>query len=381
MTPRIAAFASLALLATPAAADLAISVQDSKAMLENGVAKTNPKPDTRDHAVILDMSASPPKIVGRVDLPATVVGPPVAAAISRDESLALVTSAQKPDGADPSKTVADNRMSVIDLKANPPKVVATVEAGAGASGVSISRDGKLALVANRNEGTVSVFTIDGKTVTPAGKVNLGDAKSGPSHVVITPDGKRALVTRDGDHTLSILKIDGGKVEDAKRDFGVGYRPYGADISPDGKYVVVANVGRNVGDSETVNLVDLSMNPPRVVDTIGVGPTPEGITLSPDGKVAAVITHNGSAKAKDSPLYNAHGKLVLLRIDNGRLARFAEAPIGTWAQGSAFSRDGKTLLVQNNVERELAVFRIDGNSVTQTGRIPVEGAPVSMRVSY
>ena len=381
MTPRIAAFASLALLATPAAADLAISVQDSKALLDNGVAKTNPKPDTKDHVVIFDMASNPPKVVAKIEVPTTVVGPPVSAAISRDESLALVTSAQKPDAADPSKTVPDNRVSVIDLKASPPKVIATVEAGAGASGVSITRDGKLALVANRNEGTVSVFTIDGKTVTPAGKIKLGDEKSGPSHVVITPDGKRALVTRDGDHTLSLLKIDGSKVEAANRDFGAGYRPYGADMASDGSIAVVANVGRNTGDAETVSLVDMRMDPPRVVDTVAVPPTPEGITLSPDGKVVAVVTHNGSAKAKNSPFYNANGKVVLLRIEGGRLTRFAEAPIGTWAQGSGFSKDGKTLVVQNLVERELALFRIDGNKVTEAGKVKVDGGPVAFRTSY
>ena len=367
--------------ALPAAADIAISVNDGKAYLENGVAKTSPGGDP-DHIVVIDMSASPPKVTARVDVPTTVVGPPTAVAITRDESLALVTTAQKRDPADPAKTVPDNRVHVIDLKARPPKVVATVEAGAGASGVSINREGTLALVANRNEGTVSVFTIKGTTVTPAGKIKLGEEKSGPSHVAIAPDGKRALVTRDGDHTLSMLNIDGATVTDAKRDFGVGYRPYGADISSDGGIAVVANVGRNQGDAETVNLIDLRMNPPRVVDTISVPPTPEGITLSPDGKVAAVVTHNGSAKPRNSPFFNPQGKLVLLRVDGGKLTKLAEAPIGPWAQGSAFSRDGKTLLVQNLTMKEIAVFRIEGDKLTDTGdRIKLDAAPVSLRTSW
>ena len=51
-----------------------------------------------------------------------------------------------------------------------PKVVATLQAGMGASGVSINKAGTLALVANRDEGTVSIFAINGSTVTPAGKV-------------------------------------------------------------------------------------------------------------------------------------------------------------------------------------------------------------------
>ena len=34
-----------------------------------------------------------------------------------------------------------------------------------------------------------VITLDGKTLTAAGKITLGDAKSGPSSVAFTPDGK------------------------------------------------------------------------------------------------------------------------------------------------------------------------------------------------
>jgi Domain of unknown function (DUF5615) len=43
---------------------------------------------------------------------------------------------------------------------------------------AFNRQGTLALAGNRSEGTVSVLTIKGKTVTHAGKVQLGDEKSG-----------------------------------------------------------------------------------------------------------------------------------------------------------------------------------------------------------
>ena len=78
--------------------------------------------------------------------------------ISRKE-FAVTGTAQKVDPANPARTIPDNRLSVIDLRATPPAVVQTLEAGAGASGVSVNRAGTLALVANRNAGTVSVFRI------------------------------------------------------------------------------------------------------------------------------------------------------------------------------------------------------------------------------
>jgi len=378
---RIAVSAALAAFALPASADLAISAHDSKVYLDNGATKVYANP-IGDYVSIIDLAVSPPKIVAEVKAPTSIVGPPLSVAITRDESLALVTSATKIDPADATKTAVNNVLSVIDLKASPPKVIATLEAGAGASGVSINAQGTLALVANRNEGTVSVFTIDGKTVTPAGKVKLGDDKSGPCVAVFTPDGKRALVTRDGDHTLSILNIDGAKVEDGKRNFGASYRPYGAAISSDGHYAVVANVGRGEGDVDIVSLVDMSASPPRVVDSVATASNLEGIMLSPDGRIAAVVSHEGSNKGKSFPYYHATGKVTLLRVDGGKLTRFAEAPIGGWSQGVAFSRDGRTILVQNVNEKEIQVLRLDGDKLTDTGqRIKVNAAPVAIRTSW
>jgi len=209
----------------------------------------------------------------------------------------------------------------------------------------------------------------------------GDEKSGPCHVAFTPDGKRAIVTRDGDHTLSMLAIDGDKVTDAKRDFTAGLRPYGVEVSQDGRLAVVANVGRNTGDVDTMSVVDLQANPPRVVDSIAIGHTPEGIALSPDGRTAALVTHNGSTKARGTPFHNAQGKVVLVRIDGLKASRLTEAPIGVYAQGATFSRDGKRLLVQNMMDRELQVFAFDGSTLTDTGqRVKLAGPPVGIRIA-
>jgi len=157
------------------------------------------------------------------------------------------------------------------------------DAGGGQErgGISINRRGTLALVANRSEGTVSVFSISGQTVTPVGKVTIADEKSGTSHAVFTPDGTMALVTRDGDHKISVLSVDGTKVEYTKRDINAGLRPYGIDVSSKGDFAAVANIGIGQGDTDTVSLIDIRAKPPRVVETVSVGQTPEGIKVSPD----------------------------------------------------------------------------------------------------
>ncbi len=375
----VAAYALLALRA--GAADLIVSAHDNKVYLDNGAVKVavNPQPD---FVLVLDAGVSPPKIVARVEVPTSIVGPPASVAIDRAHTVALVTAATKIDPSDATKTALDNRLSVIDLEAKPPRVTQTLESGAGASGVSINRAGTLALVANRNEGTVSIFTISGKTLTAAGKVKLGDDKSGPCHVGFFANDTRAIVTRDGDHLLSILAIDGSQVTHTKRDFGAGIRPYGIEVSPDGAFAVVNNVGRSNGDAELASLVDLRASPPRVVDHVALGQTLQGITLSPDGRHAVVVAHNGSNKKKDDPFYNAQGRIYLLRIDGGKLTRVSDAPIGTWSQGSAFSRDGKTVYVQNTVEQEVQVLRIDGDRIVDTGqRVKTNAGAAAMRAAW
>ena len=363
-----------------APAQWAISSNDNKVILDNGVVKVVPDaaPDT---VTIIDLGATPPKVIAELPVPGSVVGPPMSVAVTPDQGLALVTSSMKKDPADATKTVPDNRVSVVDLRATPPAVIATLQAGMGAAGVSINRQGTLALVANRAEGTVSVFTIQGKTVAPSSVVRLGDDKSGPSQPAFTRDGRAALVTRDGDSFISILTVDGTKVEYSKRDLSAGMRPYGLDVSADGSIAVVANIGRGQGDNDTVSVIDLQAQPVRVVETVVVGQTPEGIALSPDGKLCAVVVMNGSNKPRESPFYNANGKLLLYRVDGTKLVPAAAAWIGRWSQGIAFSADSRTILVQNMADRDIQVLRWDGSNLQDSGqRIKTNGGPAGIRTA-
>jgi DNA-binding beta-propeller fold protein YncE len=373
------ALAALLSLSSAAGAQLALSANDGKAVLVDGVnvVPANPAPDS---VTLIDLNATPPKAVGEVAVPASVVGPPSSVAIARDESFALVTSATKLDPNDPKKLVPDDRLTVIDLKASPPKVLAQLQAGRGAAGVSINRAGTLALVANRAEGTVSVFSIAGNALTPVAKVDLGNDKSGPSHVAFAPDGKTALVTRDGDHKISVLSIDGSKVEYSKRDISAGLRPYGLDIHPNGKVAVVANIGTGSGDADTVSLIDLEARPARVVHTLTVGQTPEGITMSPDGAYAAVSVMNGSNKPKASPFFNDYGLVKVLGVKGKELAPLTEAKVGHWCQGLAWSKGNRILLVQCMVEKEILAFSFDGKELKPAGSIKVNAGPAGIRTA-
>jgi DNA-binding beta-propeller fold protein YncE len=393
-----------AVLSSAAKAQIAVSANDGKVKLVDGVVQT--MKDGKDTISFIDMKASPPKVIATIDAPASVSGPPTSVAVSPNGNLALITAAEKVDTADPTKRTLDDKVTVIDLSvltptlagrlsaavgraapqtAGTPKVLATLTAGKGAAGVSFNKAGTMALVANRGEGTVSIFTVSGSMVTAAGKVNLGDEKLGPSAVSFTPDGKMALVTLDGEnaHRIAVLNIDGTKVEYAKRDLNAGLRPYGLDINAKGDLAVVANIGRGQGDNDTVSVIDLKATPPRVASTTTVGQTPEGIKISPDGKYVAVTVMNGSNKPKASPFFNDNGLLKIYGRTGMQLTKVAEAPVGHWCQGVVWSANSKTLMVQCMQEEEIQVFSFAGITATtlkKTATIKTTGGPAGIRTS-
>ena len=330
---------------------------------------------------IIDLAASPPKVIGEVKAPASVVGPPQSVAISRGETFALVTGAFKVDPADPKKAVPDNKLSVIDLKAKPPAVIATLEAGLGAAGVSINNAGTLALVANRSEGTVSVFTIAATDSRRPARFSLATPSPDRAMLHSRPMARGALVTRDGDHKISILSVDGNKVEDSKMFMVGGIRPYSLEISARGD---IARVQRTRWRPRRYRRVSMSSTsgskPPRVVDTISVGQTPEGVAMSSDGKYVAVTVMNGSNRPKNHPAYNDYGLLQIYSVKGTNLTKVAQAKVGHWCQGAAFSKNNKTVVIQCMVEKQLQAFSFDGRNLKPAGTVPLSGGGAGLRTA-
>ena len=369
----------VAVLAAPLAAraDIAVVSNDAHTVLDNGKQIAAPGAPA-DSVAIVDLKQYPPKVTATVAAPGSVVGPPMAVAVAPDESWAVVTSATKVEGG---AIVPNDVVSVIDLTASPPKVVQTEEAGAGATVVRFTPDMKLALVANRGEGTVSIFTIEGKRLTSAGKLGLGNPRAGPSGLAILPDGKTALLSRDGDSMVSVLHIDGAKLTIDPRPVTVGLRPYTLDVNAAGTLAAVSNMGRGDGDADSVSLIDLTKTPYRTVAFITVPSGPEGLKFSPDGKFLAVGSQNGTGKPPGTPFYNKQGEFLLFAIDGHQARQVAEAPIGAWNQGFAFSRDGKMILVCSMVDRALSVFQWQDGKLTQGPPLPLGAGPAAIGTAW
>ncbi len=369
-------------LAAPAwAGHLVLSANDGKYPNIEGVYKVaDPAPP--DTLTILDVSGFPPRVVAEIPVKHSVIGPPMGVALTPDEKLALVSCPNTVDPRDKTKVVNVDGLQVIDLEASPPRLIATVMLGRRPCGLSISRTGDLALVAHPSDGTVSVLTISGKTVTHVGNVKVGDDKSIVNHVGISPDSKWALATKRGENAVALLTIDGTKVEYMKQDITVGSNPYGLDMSPDGTLAVVANLSvRATADVDTVTLIDMTRRPIRSVEFVTVGVGPEGLAISPDGKWLAVALQNGTNRPKTHPARAENGRLLLFALREGTATKVGEAATGRNTQGVTFTPDGKYLLVQNYVEKELAAYRVTGTGLEDTGvRVKVNGHPASIRIA-
>jgi len=354
---------------------------------KNGVDQ-NFKPIIRepghDTLSVIDISnPGAPRITATIPLINSVVGPPTNLAIVPPGEIALVANSLMPvvQGWG-HRLEPDDKVFIVDLKASPPKVIGTVTVGKQPSGMAISPNGDLALVANRADGTISVLSIHGSEVLVADTVSVGAATDLVSAVAITPDGKHALAAKAAANKVALLTIDGGKVSYTKRDLPTGIFPYNVAVTPDGKLALTADNGGGGGSDgnlDTVGVIDLTANPPRVIDHVTVGDSPEGLAISPKGNLAVSIQAEGSNQPKTVSYHHAGGSVAVLAIDGNKVTKVGSVTVGALPEGVAFSPDGSYLYVGNFIDGDLSILKVDGANVTDTGqRLKLPGHPASMR---
>jgi DNA-binding beta-propeller fold protein YncE len=351
--------ALLLLMPTAAQAGLAVAANDGKQIV-----KGDPVQRTPDSISVLELGTYPPKVIGSVQVPASMIGSPVAVVVARDSSFALVTAAQKYDPAHLEAPPPDDKVSVIDL-ADPahPKVVQTISSGADtAGGIAMNRAQNLVLIAAKTGDAIFALTLKDRKLTPAGKVDLGKGAA-PTDVVFAPDGRKAYAVAWGNTKIMELAVDGTRVSRTGREVVTGKSPYGAVVTPDGAWLINTNVGGEVGGDGTGTLTIVDLKNFKLARSMPVGRVTEHITLSPDGRHAALILANGAATVKSDPLFAERtGILRIYAVGAGSLTPVAESPSCHWAQGGTWSDDGKLFLQQCATERAIQVFRFDGKSL-------------------
>jgi DNA-binding beta-propeller fold protein YncE len=369
-------------LSGAAAQTLIVGNDEKQSWDENG--KPILREPGKDTLTVIDISKpDTPRITSSIPLINSVVGPPTNLAITPSGDLALVANSMEPvvQGWG-HRLEPDNKVFLIDLKANPPAVIGTITIGKQPSGMAINPKGDLALVANRADGTISVLSVRGKDVLVLDTVTVGAGPDQVSTVTIAPDGKHALAVKSNGNKVALLSIDGQKVTYDKRDLPAGIFPYNIAVTPDGKLALTAdtgNGGSSDGNVDTVSVIDLEANPPRVIDHVTVGDSPEGLAISPKGDLAVSIEARGSNMPKTAFFYHPAGAVTALRIDGKRVTNVGDINVGGLPEGGAFSPDGQFLYVGNFMDGDLWVLRVDGTQLTDTTqRIKLSGHPASMR---
>jgi DNA-binding beta-propeller fold protein YncE len=340
-------------------------------------------PSGKDTVLIVDLAdPESPKIVATLPLKNSIAGPPVNLDIDPSGSIALVAdSVDVTKDGEALKQVPDNKVYVIDLKASPPKLAATVTVGKQPSGLSISPSGKMALVANRGDNSISVLSINGTDVKVTDTVALPDSVA---HAVFTPDGKRALAVRFPAHKISVLDIAGDKVTYNKVDLATGQWPYNVVVAPSGKIALTSDnggAGSSDGSVDTSSVIDLEANPPRIIDRVVVGDGPEGLAISPKGDLAVAAILRGS-NMKKAFFYQKNGSISVLKIDGKKVTKTQDIEVGGLPEAALFTPDGKYLLVGNYMTQDFSILKVNGGKVTDTGkRFKVPGHPASARMGH
>lgn len=356
--------ALITLMSGVGSAQIAITTNDGNVRISDGQISFDP--NGPNSISIIDTSTMPPKVTQLDGIVNSIFGPPTNVAVTPDETLALVTEAvriEQPAGADKPEVVKGESVSIIDLKSDPPHKIGSVKVGSQPSGVSITPDGRLALVCNRAGNSISVLRIEGTEVTNIGEVDMGQSVT---HVAITPDGRRGVVTKFMDHAVSLIDIDGENVTYAGRDLPVGLYPYNVVITPDGALALVANTGnkgRSDGNVDSVSVVDLSADPPRVIDHLAVGDGAEGIAVDPLGRWAVVPLLNGNDGPHDAFFHNPTGVAAILRIQGKRVTKVGEITVGRLPEGIAFTPDGRYCLIANLMDNNVSVLEVSDTSIS------------------
>jgi DNA-binding beta-propeller fold protein YncE len=183
---------------------------------------------------LLDVDGDKVTYNSKLDLPTGLW--PYNVAVTPDGKIALTSD----NGASGNSDGSVDTTSVIDLEAQPPRVIDRVVVGDGPEGLAISPKGNVAvsviLAGSNNKpayfyhrnGHITVLRIDGKKVTKVKEIEVGGL---PEAAAFTPDGRYLYVGNYLDKDISILKVDGTNITDTGKRFKLPGHPASGRMSP------------------------------------------------------------------------------------------------------------------------------------------------------
>lgn len=259
------------------------------------------------------------------------------------------------NAADRGKAYVSNQdggVSVIDL--NTLTTTGSIDVkGEGPRGLAVTDDGKLLVVATRENGSVSL--IDTATNEVIKQIPVGQnpefvrvrgnfafvsyepsAKGGPPPAPGSAAAKEAeKAAKDDDEEPARIGIIDLKLGKKVREIIGGPETEGIEFSADGKQLVITNEADNtvtVHNLKTGKLI-------KTIKTHQYGDRPRGVKVSPDGKTYVVTLE--------------YGNKFLVLNKNFKVLRTVDT--GATPYGIAYDRKGERIFVAANKAKTLEVF--------------------------
>lgn len=266
-------------------------------------------------------------------------------------SLAFSTA----NAADRGKAYVSNQnggVSVIDL--NTLTATATIDVkGDGPRGLAVSDDGKLLVVATRENGSISI--IDTSTNEVVSQIPVGQnpefvrvrgnfafvsyepsAKGGPPPAPGSAEAlKAAQEDADDDKEPARIGIIDLKLGKKVREIVGGPETEGIEFSKDGKQLVITNEADNTVTVHNLKTGKLL----KTIKTQKYGDRPRGVKVSPDGKTYVVTLEYGNKFMVLDKTFK-----VLRTVDTG-----------STPYGITYDRKGERIYVAANKSKTLEVY--------------------------
>lgn len=257
--------------------------------------------------------------------------------------------------------------------------------GSSPDGVAVSPNGDYLYVTNYGSNTISAFAggADGNIAsTPVSCSACSNTSyfSAPTGVAVSPNGKYVYVANSASNTVSAFTIGSGGALSFTGSYNTGASPERIAISPDGNYLYVTNTynsvdsvsGFIIGSNGTLSEVSGSAcRPSSASNCFATGSDPFGIVVGHNSSVLYVANSGSSG---------AHGISAFSIGSGGVLTSDGTYATGSQPHGIAIAPSGDSLYVTNYGSNSVSAFSIgSGGGLTSIATYATGSKPIGIAI--
>lgn len=317
----------------------------------------------------------------------SVVGAPYALALSPDGRTAFVveTLGATPAGATQREQLPSGQQLVaIDLSnLDRPVVLSRVGITLKPETVDVHPEGDLLAISTQTSGKEIVLSpVDQGAFGQPIEISLHELGIQPdstrfqsgkyvSQIQWHPSGRYLAVNLDYRDQIAFFELQRDRAGNSQlipwgRPVNVGKDPFTGQFTPDGRFFLTSNWGRNFGEQvktleqrlpeipgtiSVIRLAELGTSAAaaqhQVVSTATTDISPESLAISPDGKRVVTVNMRGTLFPTNSPRFSRHASLTLLALNqsSGQLSKIDDYLFeGILPESVAFDASGNYLAV-------------------------------------